>query len=127
MKKPLTSFGRAKSKYYYDYTRNMSIEQIKEMESKNLLPSECCGEKCKCEKREYKKSFFNIFKDGNDWNEKTIVGFIALLVMVIVMIVDLVTGMFGKDLVVKEFIYDSFTIIVLGSFGIAGLEKFSKK
>jgi len=50
-----------------------------------------------------------------------------LLVMVIVMIVDLVTGMFGKDLVVKEFIYDSFTIIVLGSFGIAGLEKFSKK
>ena len=87
--------------------------------------SECPNEVCKCEKN--KKSFFNIFKDGNDWNEKTIVGFIALLVMVIVMIVDLVTGMFGKDLVVKEFIYDSFTIIVLGSFGIAGLEKFSKK
>jgi len=125
-----------KSKYYYDYTRNMSPEQIEK--NKNLMPtceekscgcckgaSECPNEVCKCEKN--KKSFFNIFKDGNDWNEKTIVGFIALLVMVIVMIVDLVTGMFGKDLVVKEFIYDSFTIIVLGSFGIAGLEKFSKK
>lgn len=73
------------------------------------------------------KNFKNIFKDNNDWNEKTIVGFIALVVMVIVMLVDLVTGMFGKDLVVKEFIYDSFTIIVLGSFGIAGLEKFAKK
>ena len=60
-------------------------------------------------------------------NEKTIVGFIALMVMVLVMIVDLVTGTLGKDLVVKEFIYDSFTIIVLGSFGIAGLEKFGKR
>ena len=48
------------------------------------------------------KNFKNIFKDNNDWNEKTIVGFIALVVMVIVMLVDLVTGMFGKDLVVKE-------------------------
>ena len=73
------------------------------------------------------KNFKNIFKDNNDWNEKTIVGFIALVVMVIVMLVDLITGMFGKDLVVKEFIYDSFAIIVLGSFGIAGLEKFAKK
>tara|TARA_R110001606_G_scaffold389052_3_gene554806 strand:+ start:563 stop:787 length:225 start_codon:yes stop_codon:yes gene_type:complete len=73
------------------------------------------------------KNFKNIFKDNNDWNEKTIVGFIALVVMVVVMLADLITGMFGKDLVVKEFIYDSFTIIVLGSFGIAGLEKFAKK
>ena len=66
-----------------------------------------------------------IFKDNNDWNEKSIIGFVAFLIMVVVMIIDLVTGAVGADLVINEFIYDSFTWIVLGCFGIAGLEKFS--
>ena len=42
-------------------------------------------------------------------------------------IADLVTGWFGKDLVINEFVYDSFTLVVLGCFGIAGLEKFAGK
>ena len=67
-----------------------------------------------------------IFKDSNDWNEKSIVGFIAFLVMVIVMIIDLVTGAVGSDLVINEFVYDSFVWVVLGCFGISGVEKFSK-
>jgi hypothetical protein len=67
----------------------------------------------------------NIFKDSNDWNEKSIVGFIAFLVMVIVMIIDLVTGATGSDLVINEFVYDSFVWVVLGCFGISGVEKFS--
>ena len=33
----------------------------------------------------------------------------------------------GKDLVINETIYDSFTWVVLGCFGIAGAEKFAKK
>tara|TARA_B100000780_G_C20657288_1_gene261721 strand:+ start:66 stop:284 length:219 start_codon:yes stop_codon:yes gene_type:complete len=70
---------------------------------------------------------WNIFKDNNNWNEKTIVGFIAFIIMCLIMIADLVTGWFGKDLVINEFIYDSFTLIVLGCFGIAGLEKFAGK
>ena len=69
----------------------------------------------------------NIFKDSNDWNEKAVVGFIAFLIMVIVMIIDLVTGAAGSDLVINEFVYDSFVFVVLGSFGISGLEKFAKK
>ena len=68
---------------------------------------------------------WNIFKDDNNWNEKAIVGFIAFLVMCVIMIADLVTGWFGKDLVINEFVYDSFTLVVLGCFGIAGLEKFA--
>jgi len=68
----------------------------------------------------------NIFKDSNDWNEKSIVGFIAFLIMVIVMIIDLVTGAVGSDLVINEFVYDSFVWVVLGCFGISGVEKFSK-
>ena len=70
----------------------------------------------------------NLFKDNNDINEKSVIGFISFLVMVIFALTDLLTGYLGKDLVINEFIYDSFTLITLGCFGIAGLEKvFGKK
>tara|TARA_R100000988_G_scaffold101628_1_gene74939 strand:- start:85 stop:303 length:219 start_codon:yes stop_codon:yes gene_type:complete len=68
-----------------------------------------------------------IFKDNNDYNEKSIIGFLAFAVMCVIMLVDVVTGYFGKDLVINEFIYDSFVFVVIGCFGISGLEKFAKK
>ena len=68
----------------------------------------------------------NIFKDNNDWNEKSIIGFIAFTIMCVIMIIDLVTGDTGKDLVINEFVYDSFVLVVLGCFGIAGLENLQK-
>ena len=71
--------------------------------------------------------FKNLFDDKNDINEKSVVGFIAFAVMVIFAFADLLTGYLGKDLVINEFIYDSFTWIVLGCFGIAGVEKFAGK
>jgi len=71
--------------------------------------------------------FAEIFKNDNSYNEKTIIGFLSFAVMVLVMIADVVSGAFGKDLVINEFTYNSFTIITLGSFGIAGLESFAKK
>ena len=73
-------------------------------------------------------AFKNLFRDDNDINEKSVIGFISFLIMVIFAVTDLVTGYLGKDLVINEFIYDSFTFITLGCFGIAGVEKiFSKK
>lgn len=71
--------------------------------------------------------FAEIFKNDNSYNEKTIIGFLSFAVMILVMIADVVSGAFGKDLVINEFTYNSFTIITLGSFGIAGLESFAKK
>ena len=68
-------------------------------------------------------AFREIFKDNNDINEKSVVGFLAFAVMVIAMVIDLATGFFGKDLVINEFIYNSFVLVTLGSFGIAGAEK----
>ena len=68
---------------------------------------------------------WSIFRNDNEWNEKTVVGFIAFLVMVAFALLDLITGYVGKDLVINETIYDSFTWIVLGCFGIAGAEKFA--
>ena len=70
---------------------------------------------------------WDIFKDENEYNEKSIIGFIAFLIMCIIMVADLVSGWMGKDLVINEFVYDSFVWVVLGCFGIAGVEKFSKK
>jgi ABC-type uncharacterized transport system permease subunit len=72
-------------------------------------------------------SWTKIFKDDNDWNEKTIIGFLSFAVMVIVMIADVMSGFWGRDLPINEFTYNSFVIVTLGSFGIAGLEKFASK
>ncbi len=68
-----------------------------------------------------------IFKDNNDYNEKSVIGFLAFAIMCVIMLVDVITGYFGKDLVINEFIYDSFVLVVIGCFGISGLEKFAKK
>ena len=73
-------------------------------------------------------AFKDIFKDKNDINEKSVVGFSAFVIMVLFAIVDLVTGYVGEDLVINEFIYDSFVYVVLGAFGIAEAGKvFGKK
>ena len=73
-------------------------------------------------------AFKNLFDDDNNINEKSVVGFLAFAVMVIFAVADLVTGYIGKDLVINEFIYDSFVWIVLGAFGIAEVGKvFGKK
>jgi len=48
--------------------------------------------------------------------------------MVLFAVLDLFTGYFGKDLVINEFIYNSFVWVVLGSFGISEIGKtFGKK
>jgi len=68
-----------------------------------------------------------IFKDDNDYYEKSIIGFAAFAVMTIFAIVDLGTGIVGKDLVINDMVYNSFVFITLGSFGIAGAEKIMGK
>lgn len=72
-------------------------------------------------------AFKDIFKDKNDINEKSILGFISFIVMVIFAICDLITGFLGKDLMIQQYIYNSFVVLTLGSFGISGLEKIVKR
>ncbi len=67
--------------------------------------------------------FVNLFKDNNDINEKSVVGFASFAVMVIFAAVDIITGFYGKELVIQDYIYNSFVIITLGSFGIAEVGK----
>ena len=71
------------------------------------------------------KNFFKqLFDDNNSINEKSVVGFIAFMMMVIALAVDLITGWLGKELLINEFIFDGFMVIVLGSFGISSVDKF---
>lgn len=72
-------------------------------------------------------AFKDIFKNENDVNEKNVIGFLSFAMMVLFALADLVTGYFGKDLIINEIIYNSFVWITLGSFGVAGIEKFAPK
>lgn len=65
----------------------------------------------------------DLFNDKNDINEKSLIGFLAFVVMVVFAVADIVTGYIGKDLVVNEFIFNAFLVLVLGTFGISGVEK----
>jgi hypothetical protein len=70
------------------------------------------------------KNFFKqLFDDNNTINEKSVVGFLAFFMMVLSLVVDLVTGYMGKELLINEFIFDGFLVITLGSFGIASVDK----
>ncbi len=69
----------------------------------------------------------DIFKDNNDINEKSVAGFAALAMMILFGIVDILTGITGKELHVQEYIYNSFLFVVLGSFGISEAGKIFKK
>jgi hypothetical protein len=68
-----------------------------------------------------------LFKDNNDINEKSVVGFLAFVMMVAFAIADIITGSLGKELLVQEFIFNSFLWLTLGCFGIASIDKFVNK
>jgi len=63
--------------------------------------------------------FWDIFKDNNEYNEKTIIGFLSFAVMAIFAGADIVTGILEKPLVIQDTIFNSFVIITIGALGIA--------
>ena len=74
------------------------------------------------------KNFFkNLFDDNNTINDKAVVGFIAFVMLCISLAVDLITGAFGDPLIINKFIFDGFMVLVLGSFGIASVDKWMNK
>ena len=65
-----------------------------------------------------------LFNDKNTINEKSVVGFASFVCMVLALVIDLVTGWMGKELLINEFIFDGFLVITLGAFGIASVDKY---
>lgn len=74
-----------------------------------------------------KKFIYTLFNDSNTINEKSVVGFIAFLMLIITLVADIISGLFGRTMPIHEFIFDGFIIIVLGSFGIASIDKWINK
>lgn len=64
-----------------------------------------------------------VVSDTNDINEKNVIGVSSFVIMTVFAVTDIVTGTLGQGLVVNEFIYNSFMVLVLGAFGISGIEK----
>ena len=56
-------------------------------------------------------AFKDIFKDDNVINEKNVVGFLSFAIMAIFAIADIITGFIGKELLIQDFIYNSFVIL----------------
>lgn len=65
-----------------------------------------------------KKFFRELISDDNAINEQAFVGVISFFAMVFVLLVDVITGIWAKELVIKEFIFDGFMFLTLGAFGI---------
>ena len=65
-----------------------------------------------------RKFFRELISDDNAINEQAFVGVISFFAMVFVLLVDVVTGIWAKELIIKEFIFDGFMFLTLGAFGI---------
>lgn len=78
----------------------------------------------KLENKKTPSFLVKMFMDDNDINEKSIVGFISFLMMVITLSVDIYTGLSGTEMQINEFIFDGFMILTLGSFGISSVDKY---
>jgi hypothetical protein len=74
-----------------------------------------------------KKFFHDLFNDSNSINEKAVIGFASFVIMIIFAFADIITGTLHKELVVNEFIYDSFKVLTIACFGIASVDKFINK
>jgi len=75
------------------------------------------------------KFFKQLISENNHINEQAFVGVVSFFSMVFILISDVITGILGNELVIKEFIFDGFMLLTLGAFGIttAGRIMASKK
>lgn len=65
----------------------------------------------------------DIFKDDNDINEKSVLGFLSFAILAAYGIIDVVTGLEGKQFVIEPIILEVFAALTAGCFGISSYEK----
>lgn len=70
---------------------------------------------------------FDIFKDDNDINEKSILGFLSFAILAAYGIVDVITGLEGKQFVIEPIILEVFAALTAGCFGISSYEKVANR
>ena len=64
----------------------------------------------------------DIFKDDNDINEKSVLGFLSFAILAAYGIVDVVTGLEGKQFVVEPIILEVFAALTAGCDGLSTYE-----
>ena len=67
--------------------------------------------------------FLDIFKDDNDINEKSILGFLSFAILAGYGVIDIITGLEGKTFVIEPIILEVFAALTAGCFGISSFEK----
>ena len=65
----------------------------------------------------------DIFKDDNDINEKSVLGFLSFAILAAYGIIDVITGLEGKQFVIEPIIFEVFAALTAGCFGISSYEK----
>jgi hypothetical protein len=73
--------------------------------------------------KKIESALIELFKDDNSVNEKSVIGFLSFVMMVITLLIDLYTGVMGYSMPIHEFVFDGFLYITLGSLGIASVDK----
>jgi MFS-type transporter involved in bile tolerance (Atg22 family) len=63
--------------------------------------------------------FKELVSDDNSIDEKAFVGVVSFFAMVFTLLVDVATGIFDKELIIKQFIFDGFMTLTMICFGIA--------
>jgi hypothetical protein len=69
------------------------------------------------------KFFRELISDTNSLNEKTFVGLMAFILVIVTITCDIITGFMGREMPIHEFVFDGIMFIVLGAFFGTSLDK----
>lgn len=68
-----------------------------------------------------------LFRDDNEINEKSVLGFLSFAVLMVYGIADVVTGLEQQQFVIEPIILEVFAGLTFGCFGIASYEKVANR
>ena len=65
-----------------------------------------------------RKFFRELISKNNNIDEQAYVGVVSFYMMIIVLLVDVITGVMAKELIIKEWIFEGFLGLTVGAFFI---------
>lgn len=71
--------------------------------------------------------FRELVSDTNTINEKSFVGVVSFVMMVVLFATDIITGIMGIKLAVEKWIFDGFMLLTVLCFGISEGSKILQK
>jgi uncharacterized membrane protein len=65
-----------------------------------------------------RKFFRELISKNNNIDEQAYVGVVSFYMMIVVLLVDVITGIMAKELIIKEWIFEGFLGLTVGAFFI---------